>query len=209
MSLLARPLLLGAIAALAFVHATGCSTTRTSVTQLWQAPSPSAGPMRSVIVFGARTDEANRRVIEDGFVDELAEHAVQGVPSYKIFPDKLPDQKEARERVKNLGFDGIFVASLKDVREHQSYVPGTYTAGFWSGYYGPGWGYGNPGYVVSDEIVTFETTLWDTRAEDKLVWAALTKTKNPSSGRDFVESLTGAVLPKLEQARFIPPERHD
>lgn len=197
---------IGAITMLAIALAASCSSTKTSVTQVWQAPLPVPQAMRNVIVFGVRTDEATRRTLEDRFAAELAKHGLRAVPSYQVFTGALPDQEKARQRVKELGFEGALVADLKDVRERQTFVPGSYSGGFWTGYYGTGWGYGSPGYVVTDEIVTFETTLWDLRQEDKLVWAALTKTTNPASGPKFVKSLTNAVLPKLQSSGQIPPE---
>lgn len=182
-----------------------CAGPATSVTQVWQAPW-SPPPMKKVIVFGARMDEANRRALEDALVSDFARRGVTAMPSYVLFPGEPPDRDKAREAVKTAGFDGILVATLKSVREKQSYVPGSYGGGFWASYYGSGWSYYSPGYVVTDEVVTFETTLWDTRAEDKLVWAMSTATTNPSSGREFVKSLTTAVIEGLEKSRFTPPE---
>ena len=186
MSLSTRRHVLCGVGSLAIAFVAGCGGPSTSVTQVWNAPL-AAPPMRKIVVFAARTDEANRRALEDKLVAELAKRGVAAV--------------------QGRGFDGILVATLKNVRERLSYVPGTYSGGFWNDYYyGPGWTSWSPGYVRTDEIVNFETTLWDARAEDKLVWAALTKTVNPSSGRDFVKSLTDAVLPPLEKAGRIPPK---
>lgn len=199
-----RNLLRGAVA-IALALGVGCSGARTSVTQVWQAPAPVTVPMKSVIVFGARMDEANRRSLEDAFVAELGKRGVQAMPSYAVFQGPPPDQEHARAKVNELGLEGILVMTLKNVSERATFVP-SYAGSFWSAYYGPGW-WGGPGYVVTDEIVTFESTLWDTRAEDKLVWAALAKTTNPSTGKSYVASLVKAVLPRLEDTRFIPPER--
>ncbi len=199
--------MLRGLAAVAVALCVGCSGARTSVTQIWQAPAPSTAPMKSAIVFGARMDEANRRALEDALVAELAKHDVRATPSYAVFPGPPPQPDKAREKVKELGFEGILVMSLKDVSERSTYVP-SYSGSFWSAYYGPGW-WGGPGYVVSDEIVTFESTLWDPRAEDKLVWAALTKTTNPSIGKSYIGSLVKAVVPKLTDARLIPAKHGD
>lgn len=207
MALVTRRMVLRGAAAVTVALAAGCSGVRTSVTQVWQAPVPVAAPMKSMIVFGARMDEANRRSLEDAFVAELAKRGVHAMPSYTVFPGAPPDQEKARAKVNELGLEGILVMTLKNVSERSTYVP-SYSGSFWSAYYGPGW-WGGPGYVMTDEIVTFESTLWDARAEDKLVWAALTKTTNPSSGKSYVGSLVKAVIPKLEGTHFIPPKRGD
>lgn len=193
------------LASLAVVLGVGCSGARTSVTQLWQAPAPVTAPMRSVIVFGARMDEASRRSLEDAFAVELAKRNIHAVRSYDVFPGTPPDQDKARAKVNELGLEGILVMSLKGVSERTTHVP-SQAGSFWTAYYGPGW-WGGPGYLVTDEVVTFESTLWDVRAEDKLVWAALSRTTNPSTGKSYIDSLVKTVVPKLEDARFFPPER--
>jgi hypothetical protein len=193
-----------ALAALVLAFVSSCGT-KTSVTQIWQAPGPQRMTMKSIIVFGTRMDEANRRALEDGLVAELARHDITARPSYDVFPGELPEREQARAAVQNSGFEGILMATLRSVKEQQTYVPG-YTDGFWAGY-GSTWAWGYPGYVYTDEIVNFETTLWDTRAQDKLAFAMSTKTTNPSSGTDFVKSLTKAVIPELQRANLIPPKR--
>jgi hypothetical protein len=80
-------------------------------------------------------------------------------------------------------------------------VPGAYDAGFWGGYYGMG-GWGGD-YLVTDQNVNFENTLWDASGEGKLLWSGTTSTLNPSSGHDFASSLSKAVIPDLEKAGFI------
>jgi hypothetical protein len=187
--------------------AIGCGGPETSVTQTWKAPMTPTPLMRTIIVFGAHMDEANRRVLEDGFVAELGRHGVAARPSYILFPGDPPSRDKAREVVRAAGFEGILVATMKNVRERETYVPGAYGGGFWSSYYGAGWGLYSPGYVTTDEVVSFETTLWDTRAEDRLVWATFTETINPSSGQDFVRSLTKKVLEELEKGRLVLPEK--
>lgn len=190
----------------ALVLAAGCGGPSTSVTQTWSAPL-GAPPMKTMLVFAAKMDEANRRALEDGLVAELGKHDVAAKPSYVLFPGEPPERDTAREAVKSAGFDGVLVATMTSVREKQTYVPGSYGGGFWTSYYGNAWSSYSPGYVVTDEVVSFETTLWDSRAEDKLVWASFTETTNPSEGRDFVKSLTKAMMGSLEKTGVIPPER--
>jgi hypothetical protein len=161
--------------------------------------------MRSVLVMGARTDEANRRTVEDGLSQKLALHGVRATPSYTLFPNGYPRTEEAKEAVKQVGFDGLLVATAKGVTQRTTVVPG---AGydFWGGYYwGPAWGAWYPGYVFTDQFVKFETTLWDAHS-GTLIWAANTQTENPSSGGNFAKSLTDKVIPEMAKAGVIPPE---
>lgn len=195
-------------AALAAALSVACGA-QTSTTQLWQARDYAAPPMRNVIVFGGGMSEPERRSLEDHVASELADHGVAASPSYQLFPE-LPDTQRARAEVQRRGYDGALVSTLRSVRERQSYAPGYYHGGgFWGGYYGPGWGLGwRSDYVVSDEIVDVETSLWDLRTQDgTLVWSATTQTTNPSSNDDLIRSLTDTVLPKITEAGLIPPKR--
>lgn len=194
------------LVAIAGFGAAACGPPKTAVTQVWQAPSPPT-PMGSVLVFAVRLDEPNRRVLEDTFVADLARRGVKAAPAYTMFPGALPPIDQARAQVNEAHYEGVLVLKLRGVHEEARYVPGA--NGFWRGYYG-GWGYnrwgyyGSPGYVVTDETVVFEATLWDLRKEDRLVWTAQTQTLNPANGKDFAVSLKRAVESKLAKAGFIP-----
>jgi hypothetical protein len=61
-------------------------------------------------------------------------------------------------------------------------------------------------YAETDQFVNFETTLWNP-STGRMVWSAVTQTENPSSGANFVSSLTGKIVPSLAQAGFIPPKQ--
>jgi hypothetical protein len=87
-------------------------------------------------------------------------------------------------------------------------VPGV-AGGFWDDNHGAGWGGGlwDPGHVVTDEFVKFETSLWDGHGSGKLVWSATMETENPSSGKDFTGNLIEKIIPGLMQAGFVPRRR--
>lgn len=192
--------LLRPVALVGILACASCATTRTSVTQIWQAPA-AAAPMKRVLVFGARLDEATRRVLEDGFAAELAKYGVDASRSYELFPGELPDRDVARPIVEARGFEGMLVATLKNVTKTQTVVSTAPPGRFWSSY-GSSWGY--QGYVVTEPVVNFETTLWDARRDGVLDWAALTKTASPTSDRDFVKSLAETVVSQLADARLLP-----
>jgi hypothetical protein len=203
---LGRGLLVLAVAVAAATF--GCGGPSTSVTQTWKAQAPSTPPMRSILVFGAKMDETNRRAFEDAFVRGLAAHGVAARASYELFPGQLPDRDTAKTAAERAGFDGILVATSKGSQEVTTYVPNQYPSNFW-GYYGAtgmdAYGYA-PGYVTTTEIASLETTLWDRRADEgKLVWSASTRTASPSPGEKFTKSVVDKVLPEIERAGFIPP----
>jgi hypothetical protein len=183
---------------------TGCEP-KTSLTQVWSAPVPiSARPMHKLVVMASKMDEANRRVLEDTFVAGLRARGVDAIPAYKLFPEGVPDRAKAEQAVESIGADGVLVATFRGSHEVQTYTPGIVTPGYYA------WGYASyadyyPGYVSTDVFVRLETTLWDARAANTVVWSGLTNTANPSTGRDFVDSVSATVLPALANAGFIPP----
>jgi hypothetical protein len=107
--------------------------------------------------------------------------------------------------VQQAGFEGALVSTLKGVNEKPMFVEGA-APGFWDGYYGPAWGsaYG-PGYVVTEPVVQFESSLWSLQGDSRMIWSALTQTENPTSAKNFVSSLTNDVVPALTKAGLIAP----
>jgi hypothetical protein len=196
-----------AVAAAFAALSLGCGGASTTVSDQWKDPSYVAGPMKRVVVIGLRLEPASRRVLEDRFVAELAKQGVQAAPSYSIFGDTLPDRETARATLARDGYDGALALRLQRVEEKQRYVPGSYYSS--GSPYGPFWGAStyDPGYVVTDKIVSFETSLWDLRDGDR-VWTANTQTENPSSGKDFAKSLSKEVLPNLSKQQLVVNTQH-
>lgn len=190
---------LASLAALALVLAVGCSTP-TSTTQIWQARDIPRAPMMRVVVFAGGMTEAERRVFEDGFVASLAERGVFAKPSYELFP-ALPDKDRARAAVETAGFEGALVSTLHGTRDRVTHLS---SGGmwFWGGYYGGTW---TPDYVVTDRLVSVETTLWDLRHPGGvLVWTATTQTTNPSTTTDTVKGVANELVPRLADSGLIP-----
>jgi hypothetical protein len=193
-----------AIGALTLLSA-GCSTP-TTITDVQRDPGYTAGPMRSLVIFGGRLNDTNRRTLEESFVSALAQHGVRATASYTIFPT-LPSKEAAQAAMQEVGADGYLVASMHGTSEQTVITPG-YPGAFWDGYYGPGWGGAwDPAYVETNEFVKFETSLWDGHGSGKLIWSAVTETENPTSRKDFTTSLLKKIVPALTQAGLIPPEQ--
>jgi hypothetical protein len=181
------------------------------MTDVWRDPSYTAGPMKSLVVFGGRMNATNRRTLEDGLVSALAQRGVHATASYTLFPE-LPSKDVARAAMQQLAADGYLVASMRGTSERRSSAGGGYGGTgfggvFWDDFYGAGWGEGwGPGYVVTNEFVKFQTSLWDGNG-GRLVWSATTETENPSSGKDFTKSLLKKIIPGLAHAGFVLPEQ--
>ncbi|HZU85777.1 MAG TPA: hypothetical protein VE987_22785 [Polyangiaceae bacterium] len=182
----------------------GCSTP-TKSTEVWKNPTYTGGPVKSVVVFGGRMSDANRRVVEDGLAGAVAEHGVRATPSYAMFPGALPSEDVARRAVLDGGYDGVLVSTMRGVTERTTLDGDMQYSRLWGGYYGPYWGSTwEPGYADTDTYVKFETTLWDPRTGG-MIWSDLTQTENPISTPDFVKSLIKNVVPAMEKAGLLPP----
>lgn len=185
--------------------ASGCGT-KTSTTHLWSAGDYAAPPLRKVIVFGRGMAEPQRRAVEEHLASALANHGVTATPSYRVYP-ALPNREIGQGELVQQGFEGAFVTTLRGVRERETYVPGHFRGGgaYWGGYYGGmGWGH-SPGYVVTDELVDAETSVFDLRSDaGRLVWSAVTKTTNPESSEDLTKSMSREILPGMAKRGIIP-----
>ncbi|MGH7439874.1 MAG: hypothetical protein ACRENE_29655 [Polyangiaceae bacterium] len=163
--------------------------------------------MRSVVVFGGRLSGPERQQLEDGYVAALATHGVRATPSYRLFPDDegqaRPEPNALRSALRGDGYDGVLVSTMRGVTEHVLTEPGTDWSQALPGAY---WAEEAPmpTEVQVESVVKFETAVWSTRS-GQMVWSETTQTKNPTSGTEFVSSLTGTVVPSLARAGLITP----
>jgi hypothetical protein len=189
------------------IAAVGCST-QTTETNVWKNPTYAAGPMKNIAVFGGRMNETDRRTLEDGFVSALSAYGVHATPSYAILPEgeaTPPDPAAIRAKLQSTGYEGALVSKLEGVSERVTVMP---DADWGAGFYGAYWGQAAPVYAQTDQFVKFETTLWSATG-GKMLWSTTTQTENPTSGKDFVSSLTRTVVPSLSKAGLIPPGRSE
>lgn len=184
---------------------TGCAST--SLRQSWKDPgTTSLLPPGRVLVIAMSDDPSVRRSAEDELVRRIG--ADRADASYRVLADAdLLDTESAKRKVAAGGYN--YALALRPVSKSQelTYVPGTitpvpYRGGFW-GYYGYGWGaYYDPGYVRTDTIVQIETLLY-WLDEDKLVWAGLSETVNPSSAAKVVGEIARLVGKDLAKKGLI------
>ncbi len=192
------------LAALTISMLSGCGAS-TGLTDMWRDPDYSGPPMHDVLVLAMRRDATMRRSWEDGFVKELGEHGIEATPSYRLFPEQLPDTSAVLAAVHDHGFDGVLMNWPAGRGSERRYVPGYVTTrpvtvrSPWTGSYNTRWReVYEPGYVTDDQLVYNEVQLWDARGEgDVLVWSGTTETVNPSSSRDVNHEIGELIVPEL------------
>jgi hypothetical protein len=161
--------------------------------------------MKSVVVMGKGLFPPNRRAIEDSLCASLRSRGIHAVPSYELFPNTFPDPEDARSDVKKTGAETIVVTELKRVKEAVVVVPGAPRPPvYWGAHYTSLYAW-DEGRVNVEEVVAFESSLWDALT-GRLIWSAWTQTTNPMSNKDFVPTLTKELTSEWTQADLLPKQ---
>jgi len=195
-----RVRLLGALLAGTLACATGGTP---DLETSWRDPSVSTLHFRRMLVSYVSNDESVRQRVED----KLAKQIPNSFPAYRVAPDlNLRDRHAASALLREKMFDGAIVMRVVDAQDRQTYTPlTTWYTGYPSfyGYLGSSWGMvQRPGYVVTDRVVSVETTIYSLN-DDKLLWAARTRTLNANSSSKLVDETVDAVVRALRGQRLI------
>ena len=197
-------LVLGLGAVLAIGSLAGCAAS-TGLTNMWRDPDYNAPPIQDMLVLSMRRVLVMRRLWEDEFVEELAEHDIQATASYRLFPEQIPDTSAVLAAVRDNGFDGVLINYPAGRETERRYVPGYVTSrpvtsrSPWTGYYYTRWrNTYEPGYVTEDQLVYNDIQLWDARDEGNiLVWAGTTETVNPTSTKEVSHEISEEIIPEM------------
>jgi len=200
-----------AFKAIAFIilslGATGCATTNFSYT--WK--SPDAQPVhlngQKVLAVCLTTSDAQRLAAEDALARELTELGAQGVASYTLFPaEQVKDVEKVKARLLREGFDGVVTMRVVGQRERVTHTPGPWagpTYGGFGGYWGYGWeSVYDPGYLIKETIVSVETLVYSVK-QDKLLWAGVSETTDPSKVDAFLKEVADAVVNEMKKAGLL------
>jgi hypothetical protein len=181
-----------------------CAPT-TEVLNSWADPSAGQVRFKKMLNVCACKDEAMRRTVED----QLTKRITGSTSSYTILSqDDLQDRESAKAKVKAGGYDGAVVMVLVSVDRTQTYVPGSAYAvpAPYTSMYG-GWGYGwstyyDPGYVDTDQLVDFNTNVYQVQG-GKLLWASRTQTTDPTSVGSMVDEIISANISEMKKQKVL------
>lgn len=183
----------------------GCSTTNTSLVNMWRDPSYNTR-MSRILVIGIQKDQATRRNWEDRFAEELQKRGTTAVPSYTLFQGELPDTQRVIEVVRREGYDGVLMTRPLGVQTESRWVPGYVREVPALGYdpwYGVYYNYYRrvyePGYVENDQVVRYEINLWSARDSGRLVWTGTTESVDPMSVEQVSREISSKIVPELEE----------
>ena len=182
-----------------------CSTTTFEST--WRAPDarPVTLTGKKVVGLFMSKSPAKRRVAEDAMAREITARGAQGVPAYTVLSDdEIKDQERVRAKLDSLGFSGVVVMRVVGRETQYNYQPDTvwvrpHYRAFWGGYWRWGWGsVYEPGYLTVDKIVRVETVVYSLE-QDKLIWAGVSRTVDPTRLDDFIGELAKAVSDRMRK----------
>ena len=181
--------------ALALAVLVGCAA-NTRMTSTWSDPTL-AGPIdfKKVLVVAVSSSQEVRRQVE-GQISVLMKRA-EGVPAYIAIPDSaIRDKEKVKEILRANGYDGAIVVRMVSATQETTWVPTSYPS-FW-GYYGMAWpAFGDPGYLRTDTRVKLETKVYSLK-DDKLVWAGLSTTFDPTSGEQMLKDVASTAAADMQ-----------
>lgn len=195
-----------------FGQVAGCAPS--SLVNIWHDPSFQAPPLDKMLVVAVRKDATKRRLWEDAFAGELAQHGVAAAPSYSLFPDAPPDTSQLVATVQEQGFDGVLVILRLPNETDTHYVQG-YTSVETERFYSPYWqryvAYEHeveqPGYIDSQTIAIRGIEVTTTGNGGRLVWGATSRTPDPGSMTDIRSGIASLVIADLAKRGIIGPRK--
>jgi hypothetical protein len=162
----------------------------TTIEQSWTAPNARAERLHKVVTLFISEDGATRRAAEDKLALDLMQKGVQATPAYALLSDQeLQDLNAAKQKLAQLGYDGVVTMRLVDKEHELQYMPGDFDA-----YWGLAWY--EPGYAYTETIVRMETNAYSLRS-NRLVWSALSKTVDPSGSKGLIKDVSKVVAEQL------------
>lgn len=201
------------VALLALMTATAGCAAQSEMTELWKDPSFTSGPVRNVFVVALRKDPVRRWMWEDAFTRELGARGLTATSSYQLFPAAAPDSLEVTAAVRKHGYDAVLVSLRLPDQTTSTFVPGAVRreAVTVRDFYGTFHAYWrdvqDPGHTEIDEFRRFQTDLWDTGTNGRLIWPGTLRTLESVSNRAIETAVSKDIVPEIGKQGLIPKRR--
>lgn len=192
-----------------------CGTT-TQITSSWKKPDATANGYRNIFIAAITTNVPVKEKVENGLQQILQQKGLTVEKSTDVFPPNFSVQTGQKKdlaisTIRKTRADAILTIGLKKEKTESHWVGG--------GYWNPGmrWGYYNrfsdyynnwspygydPGYYVQDQVYYIETNLYDAKTE-QLIWAAQSKTYNPTNIDSFLKGYVQSIYEQMAKDRLI------
>jgi len=191
----------------------GCASSK--LVDIWSDSSFQPPPLKKMIVISVSKDLVYRYSWEDAFSVELAKHDIAATPSYRFFPDAVPDTNQFIQIVQSNGFDGILVYRRLLPETKTKYKQGfemsesnmvydRYSKRFVASYFRDA---DYAAHVDSQKVDIRAIDVWTTRNEGQMVWRAKCKTPEPNAIQKVRPEIVKLVISELTKQRIIASEQ--
>jgi hypothetical protein len=190
----------------------GCVSSE--LVDIWSDSSFQPPSLNKMLVISVSKNPVQRRMWEDAFSAELVKHNVTVTPSYRLFPDAVPDTNQFMQIVGSNSFDGVLVTRRLPSELKTEYVQGYITneqntrydrrRDRFNTYYRE---IDHAGYIDSQKIDIRTIDVWATRNEGQMIWSATSKTPEPNSVQAVRPEIVNLVISELTKQRIIASKR--
>jgi len=162
-------------------------------------PGAQGAELSRIAIIYMSPSDTSRRVAEDAAVSALAKKlkGAQVASSYRILSaNEMSNKDVIGRKLESAGFDGALIMRPAGVSHRVVSDPGAFYPTF-TGYWG--WAYPmayEPGYLRTETIVRLDTRLYSLK-EDRLLWAGVSNTTDPSSINRLVQDVARSVAKAL------------
>ncbi len=178
---------------------------KTKFKTAWKSPEATQitlGPGDKVLAMVISAHDDSRNGAEAALAAELKKRGVEAIPAYTVIPKSvIQDEDKARPYVEKAGCKYAVIMRVvsqeKDIKGSGPMYTAVYTGPYYGGLYGGYWGFGwgmaySAGNMQIDTKVSVETLVYDL-GTDKLIWAGMSETVNPSTALKFIKELVNEV----------------
>jgi hypothetical protein len=195
------------IAIISFCLLASCAGTK--LVAEWKDDAYQGYPAK-IFVIGLSKEYGPRTLVEDEFVRQLKARGNNAIASYTVLPGREKPEKEAvLAKVQELGADVIIVVKFLKKDMGGTHTPLRRYAvpqGFdtsWDSYYGVSTDVGVRDVSYDYDVITMETTLFQT-ATRKPIWSALSQTTYQQSGPiKQIKPYTTAIVKNLARNKMV------
>lgn len=204
------PVLLGALII------SGCATTKSvKIDNSWINGDYRGGPLKKILVVGLGPNAAGVKLWEDSFVQALSKAGYEVTPAYTVFPktestgDEAADLEAAKQKIRDMGFDGVILGKIRDVESgpvreggeiEMVATPAYYS---WYSYYQPQvFAVQTETRVVNVNRVRVETNIYAVKGEI-MVYTAMIDSINATNNDTAIRGLVDAVISDLKKRKVL------
>jgi hypothetical protein len=191
----------------------GCSSSK--LFDIWKDSSFQSPPLVKMLVISISKNSVNRRLWEDAFCVEIVKRDIAATPSYRLFPDAVPDTNQVLQIVRSSGFDGVLVIRWLPYETKTKHVRGYNVMNEQNMRYEERWDrfityyrdIAYTGYVDTQKIDIRAIDVWTTKNEGQMIWSATSKTPEPNSVTEVRPEIVKLVLSELTHEGIIASKR--